>query len=185
MTLIELLITTTILSVISMAIYATLNSGLKIWKRVGQPLVQEDLVIFFDRFSRDIRNSVQFTGLSFTGTKEKVEFPTILHTTAWPGNTVVGRASYVYDPEGKTLTRVQQDFSQIYTGDESIKVQPLPDLVSAKFQYYIYDQQIKEYSWREELLEGDLPVAVRIEMELGNGAQAQSFQKTVSIPLSS
>ena len=50
MTLIELLITMTILAVISTAIYASLNSGLKIWKRINQQLVHEDLDIFFHDF---------------------------------------------------------------------------------------------------------------------------------------
>lgn len=183
MTLIELLITLTILSVISLAIYASLNSGLKIWKRINQQLAHEDLDIFFDRFGHDLRNCARFTGLTFTGTQERVEFPAILSSSRFAGD-VVGRVSYAYDPQAKTLTRVQQDFSQIHSGEESSKVQPIPDLGLVKFRYYVYDKQTKEYSWREDFLEGDFPLAVRIELELGDGSQARSFTRTVSIPIS-
>ena len=102
MTLIELLITTIILSVISTAIYASLNSGLKIWKRINQPLAHEDLDIFFDRFGRDLRNCARFTGLTFTGTQERVEFPAILPSPRFGGD-VIGRVSYAYDPQAKPL----------------------------------------------------------------------------------
>ena len=183
MTLVELLITLTILSVISTAIYASLNSGLKIWKRINQPLAHEDLDIFFDRFGHDLRNCARFTGISFTGTEERVEFPTILPGPRFGGD-VVGRVSYAYDPQAKALTRVQQDFSQIHSGEESSKTQPIPDLGLVKFRYYVYDKETKEYSWREDFLEGDFPAAVRIELELGDGPQAQSFTRTVSVPIS-
>ena len=184
MTLIELLVTMAILSVISMAIYGSLNSGLKIWKRVNQQMAHEDLDIFFDRFGHDLRNCASFNGIPFTGTNERVEFPTIVHSPRWAGN-VIGRVIYVYDPQAKTLTRVQQDFSQIYSGEESSKTQPIPDLGSVKFRYYIYDKETKEYSWHEDFLEGVFPTAVRIELELGNGAQAQNFTRTISIPIAS
>ena len=183
MTLIELLITMTIMSVISTAIYASLNSGLNIWKRSNQPLAHEDLDIFFDRFGRDLRNCARFTGLPFTGTQERVEFPTILASPRFGGD-VVGRVSYAYDRQAKTLLRVQQDFSQVHSGEESSKIQPIPDLGLVKFRYYVYDQQSKEYSWREDFLEGDFPLAVRVELELGDGSKAQGFTRTVSVPLS-
>lgn len=183
MTLIELLITLTILSVISLAIYASLNSGLKIWKRINQQMAHEDLDIFFDRFGHDLRNCARFTGLTFTGTQERVEFPTTLPSPRLGGD-VIGRVSYAYDPQSKTLIRVQQDFSQIYSGEESSKIQPVPDLGSVKFRYYVYDKQTKEYSWREDFWEEDFPLAVRIELESGDGPQAQSFTRTVSIPVS-
>ena len=183
MTLIELLITMTILAVISTAIYASLNSGLKIWKRINQQLVHEDLDIFFDRFGHDLRNCARFAGISFTGTQERVEFPTILPSPHFGGD-VIGRITYAYDQQAKTLIRVQQDFSQIHSGEEPSKTQPIPDLGLVKFRYYVYDKETKEYSWREDFLEGDFPLAVRIELELGNGPQAQNFTRTVGIPIS-
>lgn len=184
MTLIELLVTMTILSVISTAIYASLNSGLKIWKRVNQQMTHEDLDIFFDRFGHDLRNCARFTftGIQFTGTSERVEFSATINNPRWVGD-VVGRVTYAYDRDAKTLTRTQQDYSQIYSGEESSKTQSIPDLRAAKFHYYIYDKETKLYSWQEDFLEGDFPTAVRIELELGDGLQIQNFTKTVGIPI--
>lgn len=182
MTLVELLVTMTILSVISAAIYASLNSGLKIWKRVNQQMAHEDLDIFFDRFRHDLKNCIRFGGIPFVGTPERVEFPALFSSPGWNGD-VIGRVSYLYDPQAKTLARVQQDFSQIYTGDDATKIQPIPGLTAVKFRYYLYDQETQEYSWQDDSLEEGLPVAVRIELESGDGPQAQNFIRTIDIPL--
>ncbi|MBI5150932.1 MAG: hypothetical protein HZA28_09235, partial [Candidatus Omnitrophica bacterium] len=97
-----------------------------------------------------------------------------------------GRVRYVYDPGSHKLTRSQQDYSQVYTGEEAAKEQPIAgDVTSLKFRYYIYDKGTKAYFWKEEFREGEAPLAVRIELESGYGEKAQTFTKTVDIPIAS
>ncbi|MBI5416014.1 MAG: prepilin-type N-terminal cleavage/methylation domain-containing protein, partial [Candidatus Omnitrophica bacterium] len=133
LTLIELLVTTAILSVISLAIYSSLNSGIKVWQRITRPIPYEDLDVFFNKFAYDVHNAVRFTGVSFLGTDEMLEFATLVHTPLGAGTTP-GRVRYVYDPGSHKLTRSQQDYSQVYTGEEAAKEQPIAgDVTSLKF----------------------------------------------------
>ena len=185
LTLIELLVTTAILSVISLAIYSSLNSGIKVWQRTTREIPYEGLDIFFNKFASDVHNVVRITGINFSGTDEMVEFATLVKSPLGAGS-APGRVRYVYDPHSHKMTRSQQDYSQVYTGEEAAKEQSLTaDVTSLKFRYYIYDKETKEYLWKEEFREGEFPRAVGIELESGYGEKARTFTKTVDIPVAS
>ena len=183
-TLIEMLIVTAILSVVALAIYATLNNGIKIWQKVNRQLTEEDLNIFFDKFTLDLRNTFKFTGINFSGTIDKLEFPTLVNSLRLQKRTV-GRLIYAYEPETRILNRDQADFAGVYSGESNAIQQSLRNVRALKFQYYLYDEQEKEYLWQDEYghKEG-LPLAVRVELEFDDGAEIKKFTKTVGIPTS-
>lgn len=183
-TLIELLIVTALLAVISLSIYATFNSGIKIWQRVNKQLPEEDLDIFFEKFALDLRNSFKFNGLNFLGEEKRLEFATLVNNPRINKKTV-GKAIYLYDSESKIIKRSLLDFSQIYNGKEGTTQELLKNVESLKFRYYLYDKEKKEYLWQDEWLKEDLPLAVRIELDVVDGSQINKFIKTVSIPVSS
>ncbi|MCM8796060.1 MAG: prepilin-type N-terminal cleavage/methylation domain-containing protein [Candidatus Omnitrophica bacterium] len=184
-TLIEMLIVSAILSVVGLAIYATLNNGIKIWQKVNTPLPEEDLNIFFDRFSLELRNSFKFTGINFSGTKEMLEFPTLVNSLRLQKRTV-GKVIYIYEPQNQILNRYQLDFAGVYMGETNLTFrQSLRNIKSLRFQYYFYDKDKKEYLWQDEWLKEDLPLAVRLELEFDNGKESKKFTKTVNIPTSS
>lgn len=182
-TLIEMLIVMTMLSVISLAIYATFNNGMRIWQKVNQPLAEEDLDIFLDKFAADLRNAFKFTGIKFLGAKDRLEFSTLVNSPGLQKRTV-GEVIYFYNAQTAILSREQKDFAQLFAEEEGTINQALRNLRGLKFQYYIYDKDKKEYLWLEEWLKEDLPLAVRIELEFNDGAQTSKFTKTVSIPVS-
>jgi prepilin-type N-terminal cleavage/methylation domain-containing protein len=181
-TLIEMLLVIAVVSVISLAIYATLNNGLKLWQKANRQLPEEDLNIFLDKFTVDLRNSFKFTGIDFSGAPFRMEFPTLVSSQALRSRSV-GRVGYGYEPGSGVLIRAQQDFSQAYTA-ESRPLPVLSNIKSLKFQYYVYDKEKKEYLWLEEWAKEGLPAAVRIELEMGYDSQDNKFIKTVSIPCS-
>ena len=63
-TFVELLIALTIFSIIAASIYVTLNSGFSLWSKVNF-LIQEnqEVRIFFDVLSKDLRNAVSPFGV--------------------------------------------------------------------------------------------------------------------------
>ena len=138
-TLIELLIVTAILSVISLAVYATFNNGLKIWQKVNTPSADQDIVIFFDKFTGDLRNCLKFKGISFAGDSSSLEIPTLVNS-ANLGKKTIGRVAYVYDQQAKALSRKQNDYSQLYGREEGVSQGVLKNLSSLKFEYYFYDK---------------------------------------------
>jgi hypothetical protein len=180
-TLVELLLIITLLSVVSLAMYAVLNNGVKIWQRINRQLPQEDVAIFLDKFSRDLRNSFKFSGVAFSGREENLMFATIVNSPRLQRATV-GRAAYFYDAQAMTLIRQQDDYSQI-SGGEAGLIQSLGNVKSAKFGYYIFDQENKQYFWRQEWTGDNLPITVSIEMEIQDGSQIRKIMQRVDIPV--
>lgn len=182
-TLIEMLIVTAIISVVALAIYATLNNGIKIWQKVNRQLPEEDLNIFFDKFSLDLRNSFKFSGINFSGTIDKLEFSTLVNSMRLQKRTV-GKLIYAYEPQNQILNRYQVDFAGVYSGESNASPQQsLRNVRTLKFQYYLYDEQNKVYLWQDEYghKEG-LPLAVKVELEFDDGKEIKKFTRTISIP---
>lgn len=169
-------------AVISLAIYSTFNNGLKIWQRLNQSLVEEDLDIFFDRFAFDLRNSFNFSGFNLLGEENKLEFSTFIDSARLNRNTV-GKVIYFYDSQREILNRSPLDFAEVYEGIETY--QPiLRKVKSLKFEYYFYDEEKKEYCWEKTWSREKFPLAVRVELEMANNEGLQRFTKTVNIPIS-
>lgn len=179
-TLVELLVVTVILSFVSLAIYTTFNNGLAIWQRINRQLPEEDLNIFFEKFTHDLKNTLKFTGVNFLGTNERLEFANLVYSPLLKNRTV-GQVIYFYDPYVEILKREQRDFSRVFSGQEGLVAWSLINLKSLRFQYYIYDRDKKEYLWQEDCPAETIPLAVRIDLEFKDGAK---FRKTVSIPIS-
>jgi prepilin-type N-terminal cleavage/methylation domain-containing protein len=181
-TLIEILVVTLILSVISLAIFSTFSSGIAIWHRINSRLTQEDLVIFCQMFASDLRGSFKFKAIAFKGDEERVEFVSLVNSRRLNTKTV-GRLSYAYNPDKKTLSKFQEDFSAVYVPEELKPKYTLKDVKSVKFQYYCYDSAAKEYVWLEEWVKkSSLPLAVRLEMEFDKASMPERLVRTFTIP---
>lgn len=180
-TLIELLLVVAILSVVSLAMYAVLNNGLKIWQRINKQLPQEDAVIFSERFSRDLENSFKSASIKFTGRKEALEFATVVNSRSLQKNTI-GRVAYFYDSQSAALNRKADDYSQIYTGVDNGYSRSLANIKSLRFWYYVFDELTKEAFWQDEWAKETLPFAVKMEFEIGDGSQIRKITQTVGIP---
>ena len=181
---IEIVIVMVIMSLISLAVYANLNSGIKIWQRINKPRPEEDLNIFLDRFAQDLKNALNFQGLDFLGAEDSFELASAINSPALKTKTV-GKVIYYYDRRDKILKRQQQDLSQIYNRQDSSLTRQLENVDALRFQYCSYDKEKKEFIWQEEWKTKDeLPLSVRIELEFNNGTQTKAFSRTVDIPIS-
>lgn len=180
LTLVELLVVTAIFTVISLAIYATFSSGLKIWEKVNQPLAEEGVGIFLDKIAYDLRNSFRFQGINFMGQEQELAFASIVNSPRLQKRTV-GEVIYSYDAGSGVLTRQEKDFSHIYSDEEGVKRNLLSRISNLKFRYYAYNKEKKEYFWLDKVIDEELPSAVRIELELKDAQN--KFTKTIEIPL--
>ena len=179
-TLTELLVVSAMVSIIALTMYSVLNNGLKVWKKVNQPLAQEDMDIFMERFSHEIRNAVKFTGMNFAGSKYNLEFPALLNSRSLNKFTV-GMVSYSYYPNDEKLTHSERDFSQAASVMESTPGETLANVKSLSFKYYNYDQAKKEYLWLDNWDKPAMPLAVRMELEFKDGNKIGTFSRTVSV----
>lgn len=182
-TLIELLIAVSILSVISLTIYSTLNNGVKIWRRINAAIPEEDYAVFADKFGREVRNTLRFSPIRFFGNRERMEFPSPVRFDEL-GIETAGKVIYAYDPSKDTLYRWRLDFSEAYIDREGPPEPALEGIKSLRFRYYFYDEEKKEFMWLDEWVREGFPLAVRLEFEFNGGREEGGITKTVSIPVS-
>lgn len=180
-TLAEVMVVTVIVCVISLAVYGTLSNGIKIWQRLGQGIPQEDLNIFFERFSSDLRNSFKYTGISFSGKQDSLDFTGLVFSPDFK-RTGVGRIIYSFDQGSGVINKASLDVSEIFRQQPG-KTSPVArGIKSLEFGYYYYDTEKKGFGWEEEWAKEELPLAVRIELEFDDGKQTLKFTRTVNIP---
>ena len=179
-TLVELLISSVVISVIALAAYFSLAAGIRIWQRVNQKAEYEDLAFFLDRFGSDLRNCLEFSNINFSGTKDRVSFASLLNSPRLKKRTV-GEVSYIYKAQEGLLNRQERDYSHLYNQAEGFVKIALTDIKSLEFKFYVYDEMEKKYLWLEEFDRDDLPSAVRLELELEGGWE--KVVRTFNIPL--
>lgn len=182
-TLIELIIVTAMLSIISLALYSTFSNGIKIWQKINQDIPAEDVNIFFEKFTSDLRNSLKIAGISFVGGEDEIEFATLVNSKKLQ-KTTIGEIKYKFNSGEGEIIRQKMDYSDVYNGEDGMREALLQKVKSMKFQYYCYDTEKQRYLWQGEWVKQGLPLAVRVEVELKNDGQASKFTKTVNIPVS-
>ena len=192
-TFVEMLLVTALLAVVGLSLYATFSNGLKIWQRINRESVTEDVHMFFEKISADLRNSAPFSVIEFRGEEDAISFPTIISSAEKQrGVQGIGRASYFFDRKNKSVNRQPYDFSEVYrdhAGPAQVLVRHVETL---RFDYYYHNVREGDYSWTstwpQENISFDknkkeiFPLAVRIEIEAQHGGSREQFTKTISIP---
>ena len=178
-TLIEVVIVTAMVAVISLAIYSTLSNGLRIWKRVNESLPAEDISIFLEKFSADARTAVVSATIKFSGGKDNCATPALI-AAPWLNNAkTIGQAVYTYDAAARRITRRARDFSRLYRDEPGLISGTVDHIRSVEMSYYSYDPEKKQYQWTSEWQKEGFPHAVRITLTTDEPAP-QEVTRTVS-----
>jgi prepilin-type N-terminal cleavage/methylation domain-containing protein len=180
-TLVELLIVTVILAIISLAIFSTFSNGIKIYNRINSEGTLADLVIFCDRFSLDLSNCINNSLIKFIGKPEELEFASVLNSPRMQKRTV-SRIRYAWDSSSEKIKRFTYDYSGVYNQEEVPSRQSLDKIKSCVFRYYYLDNQTRDFAWAEEWNKESLPVAVRMEVELTDNLETK-ITRTFNIPI--
>lgn len=180
-TLIEVLVVTVILAVISLAIFSTFSNGIKIYTRINSQDTLADAVIFCDRFGQDLRNSMNFTRINFIGNTEDLEFASLLNSPRMKVRSV-GPVRYAWDSSAEKIRRFTGDYSGVYNQEELSSRQSLDKVKSCQFRYYYFDNQTDSFIWAGEWKKDGLPAAVRMELELENRPGSKLI-RTFNIPV--
>jgi type II secretion system protein J len=181
-TLIELLIVACMLGGVSLALYSTLSNGIRIWRKVTQIAPEEELNIFFDKFSRDIRNSIRSANIAFSADSQMLKFASLVNSQNL-GVLAPGEISYAYNRYALSVSRTERDASDIFSEREGVTREVLKGADAFRLSYYNYDNQTKEHVWDEEAKPGSMPLAVRIELEFKDAEKNRKFTHTSDIPV--
>lgn len=181
-TLVELLVVAFMLVGVSLAVYSTLSNGIRIWRRVTQIAPEEELNIFFDKFSRDIRNSIRSANIAFSADSQMVKFASLVSSQNL-GVSAPGEVSYAYNGYALSVSRTERDASDIFSERKGVTREVLKGADAFRLSYYNYDNQTKEHVWDEEAKLGSIPLAVRIELEFKDAEKNRKFTYTSDIPV--
>ena len=184
LTLLEALITASLFVVVGLAVYSAANNGIKIWQRLNKTYIEEDVNIFLEKFSTDLRNSFKYKDIDFTGDKESVRFASLVVSRSnLPGlKKGPGQVVYSFNPKEKKITKQEMSLHDIYRENSTLPKELLEDIEHFSLRYYYYDNLSKEYFWTDEWLRDYLPLAVRVDFELDYEKGPYEFKKTISIP---
>lgn len=185
-TLIEMLIAISLVALTSFAIYQNFDSGVRIMRVMSRPINEEDIDLFFEKFSGDLQNSFLYKGIAFVGKKDKVSFLTTIPTLeSLGGGEGIGRVTYSYDSSHGAVARLRENMNQIYKEKPGKPLSMLTSVESLSFKYYQYNPNDQKHEWveeREETAE-KIPLAVQLQLEIHDQGKIRTFSRTVSIPI--
>ena len=181
-TLIEMLVVVSMVFFVSLAVYATLSAGLRIWKRINVNTPGENISIFFEKFTSDLKNTVKFSSLSFSGAEDSFEFVSLVESHRI-GNKTIGKIVYSFNNSSRSLKRYEKDIAHIFREEPGIEHNALSDIRAVRFYYYHYDKENDYYTWEDEWGLESIPLAIRLELTMGTENASEKFTKTVSIPV--
>jgi len=187
LTLVEIILAASIISILSLVLYHTVVNGLKVWERAHRFVIEEDLVIFFDQISQELRNSFSFSQISFEGRTASLSFPTVIQTKAdqklTQGQVIyvkqMGQVYYYYDALKGILYREEANYSLALQKRFFMRRPILSSLHHVEFIYYVArDGKITKLEQTNVL-----PVMVQIIMQYRNQqGQRRVMQKSILIP---
>ena len=189
MTLMEVLIVVSIVAVVSLSLFNAFSNGLKVWRLSQQLVLEEDVAIFLDRLSQDLRNSFLYSKIYFEGDHYDFAFPTRVVTridfNKTPDNPddiedQMGRVEYIFEPSRKLLVRRQANYSQALMktfSDPRIMLEGV-DRVEFKYIYLTEEKEIVS----EQMLE-ILPASIKVEVDFSDQFGQRSIEKYIDLPL--
>ncbi|MFH1360027.1 MAG: hypothetical protein ABIJ41_03205 [Candidatus Omnitrophota bacterium] len=188
-TVVEALLAASMMAVVGLALYQALSSGLKIWDRGMRFIEEEDVLIFFDKISGDLRKTMNMSSLRFDAEKDRISFAASVMTKGDKAKGYgdeefvdeIGRVEYFYDALKHQILRRQANYSQaLDQGYQGSRV--LVNDVRGLTCTYFYETS-KGFV-EKEVAEGIVPSLIKIEIEF-SGKQPKKMTKLISIPVGS
>ena len=188
-TFIEILLAVSLVGLISLALYQSLSNGIRIWKHAQRFVVEEDVAIFLEKISHDLRNTFYYSLVSFESKGNKIAFPTIVRTLEDKrrayGRTnyidQIGKVEYSFDKAHKTIFRRQANYGQAMKKKYGVKRVLAEPVHSLRFLYYY--SEAGDYEENPEAADL-MPLVVRVEIELlEDTGQKRKVERVIPIPI--
>lgn len=188
LTLIEILLVVSLVSLITLALYVSFANGLKVWERSRQLVLEEDMAIFLDKLSHDLRNTYTYSKVSAKGTSTRFVFPAIVHTMADPKMGLpedayidqMGQVEYYFDTTDKSIYRRQANYSQGLKEKFQNSLRLASSIDKLDFQYHYLTDTGEKIS--DEVLEY-MPFGVDVKIEFSDKLGKHVIRRFIDIPL--
>lgn len=187
-TLVEILLVSVLFSICSVAVYNAFSSGIKLWAHAQRFAIEEDVSIFFDKLSADLRNSFYYSKIKFNGTATRLTSAAFVTVEADPRSSgsneglvdQIGAVSYYFDYEDRVIYRAQGNYAQALAGKFPERRVLVKAIDSLRFVYYINDVQgAKPYASARDVA----PSSVYVEVKYHDGGSERTVARFISIPM--
>lgn len=174
-TFIELFVVIAIFALLSLAVYATFASGMRMYKRINEITLQQRKVLLgLERFSQETRQVLDFIEIGFTGKSQEISFPVLV-------NDEINKVTYILEED--VLIRKQENFRNILEEKEQVKSKALiPDIGDLKFKFAYKEADKEKFSWKDtwNQEEDGMPTIIKLELKPKDN---EPVIKSVIIPL--
>ncbi|MBF0479844.1 MAG: prepilin-type N-terminal cleavage/methylation domain-containing protein [Candidatus Omnitrophica bacterium] len=186
MTLVEILITVGLFAAVSLAIYRSLDGGIRVWKKSQELVCEEGIALFFERLTADIRNAREYSLIMPEGGETKFAFSTTVVTAqdqilaSRENIRQIGKVEYYFDITAHTIYRRQANYGQAVNKKFQDPMSIVNGLDSLHFKYF-YLSEGKETQTQQ--VSSVLPYALEAEVKFTDRYGPRSLKKLILIPV--
>lgn len=167
-TLVELLVTVSLVALVGATVVASVTGCLKVWERINEHGRQAQWVaVAFDQLRQDLRSPRRFGPIPFDGTHDAVSFASVVPMTTAAGVDMneMGRIGYYFDAHRQMLCRSQQSYRFLRRVQLKDACDPvLTNVERVRFSYYVTKPETKTGEWFNEWSSPQPPLAVKVEV---------------------
>ena len=190
-TLIELLISATLMALVSVAVYSVFSNGMMAWHRGNRDRIYLwNIRQINQKLTEELRNVFKFSNIAFEGTKDSIRFPALIPVVLAEGKksyNEVGRIAYFYDKKKAILYKEEKTYQEVFSKDKidrrKIVIRHVKKL---EFSYCYFDNATGKYKWKDDWKieeQSSIPQAVKIKLIFENEGKLQEYDSTIFIPI--
>ncbi len=185
MTLIEIMIVISIMSMLSLAIYNSLSVGIRVWKKSQEVHVEGDIAIFLDKLTDDLHNAYLYSRIPFEGSSNHFAFPAVVSTAPEKEDEAdysdeMGKVEYTYDVPRHAIVKREANYGQALKGlygQPRILVTGV-DRLSFQYLYRTDDGE----KWSDQILDGVIS-GIDVEVVFTDSMGERKIKKSIDMPL--
>jgi type II secretion system protein J len=186
-TLLELLVSLSIFSIISLAVYSSFAGGIGAWRTAQEfSTTFQTARLLLDDMARELKNAVSISETEFVGERKKLSFLTVRqspYSTNQPANHKITRVTYELrrdqNSSGDALFRLEASDIDESQGSQEETELMVGSISEFALQYTYKDGKGEVLPWKDSWgLSDEIPLGVKMTLKIGE----TRFTKTVFIP---
>ncbi len=178
-TLVELLVTTSLMAIVGGTMVSALATGVRVWER-AQALgtTQEETLVAVERLQRDLRNRRPFRPLPFEGRARQLTFAGVGPANDDPHAVpVLGRIAYALDSRERRLCRSFVPYQDLELLGRTARCQSVLERVrEVHFRYFGKNPESHTMEWRDTWDAVQPPLAMKVDLFVSHGDEEPSRQ---------
>ncbi|MDI6732583.1 MAG: prepilin-type N-terminal cleavage/methylation domain-containing protein [Planctomycetota bacterium] len=204
-TLIEVILASVLVAVVSLAIYHSYSQGILVWKKGQEASNQDKAIMFIERITREIKNSRPFAPIGFSVEEEKISFPNVVLKYGWDKTVsddkeseaeqsdcplpLIARFTYEYDKTNEKITRMEEIYAypnldELKRESDAMKKSTPRTILEdvEKITFSCATAKTEDLDFTNPISTTIAPYAIKIELKLKT--MKKSLSRTVFIPVS-